>query len=331
MMDLPKPARAPAGDSRSPTLRKRRAWAATPLLRFAFLAAALVFMLLALRSQWDAVKHYRLALSVWPLLASFGALFLAWLLEISLWRRLLAALGYGLPLSRSASIWFLSNLVRYIPGNIWQFLSMTELGAHSGLPRSVTLASVVLHQVFSNLAGLTVGAYAISYSGILKPSISASSPYLSVASLSLVALLLLSPVVLPRALRIVSKLVRVELPQPNLSLVTIIALFTAYCFYWLLCGAGFWLLSLAVGAVPAPPLLAWVSAFAAAYVIGYLSLLTPSGLGVREGALALLLARFAGGSPVVVVALAARIWISLGELAATAVAAAADRDRKSVV
>ncbi|MGQ9552526.1 MAG: lysylphosphatidylglycerol synthase domain-containing protein [Anaerolineae bacterium] len=319
-MGLPKSACESVGSAHSPILRKLRAWATIPLLRFAFLAVALVFMLLVLHNQWDAVQHYRLTLRLWLLLASYALLFLAWLLEVSLWRRLLLALGHALPPKRAASVWFLSNFVRYIPGNIWQFLGMTELGAHSGLPRTVTLATILLHQVFSNLAGLTIGAYAISYSSIPK-----NSPYLPVAALLLAILLLLSPAVFPRIVLIVSKFARVELPRINLHLATIIALFAAYCLYWLLCGVGFWLLSLAVGAALAPPLLPWVSAFAAAYVVGYLSLLTPSGLGVRESVLALLLARFAGGNPVIVAALAARIWMSLGELVATIVTAMADR------
>ena len=320
MMALPKPARESISNAHRSILTKLRAWAASPLLRFAFLIVAIVFMLLVLRNQWDAVQHYRLTLKAWPLLASYGALFSAWLLEVNLWQRLLLALGHALPFKRAASIWFLSNIVRYIPGNIWQFLGMTELGAHSGLPRTTTLASIVMHQVLSNLAGLTVGAYAISYSKIAE-----SSPYFFATASLLAALLLLSLIGFVRITPTVSRFVGVELPKINLPLATVSAFFAAYCLYWLLCGTGFWLLSLAVGVVSVPPLLPWISAFAAAYVVGYLSLLTPSGLGIREGVLALLLVRFASGNPVIVAALAARIWMSLGELVATAVIAMADR------
>jgi len=49
-----------------------------------------------------------------------------------------------------------------------------------------------------------------------------------------------------------------------------------------------------------------VAAYAAAYAVGFLALLTPAGLGVREG--------------VLVVALISRLWMMLVELAGAAVA-----------
>ena len=74
--------------------------------------------------------------------------------------------------------------------------------------------------------------------------------------------------------------------------------------------------TLLAGAVP------WlIAAFAAAYVLGYLSMLTPSGLGVREGVLVLLLEPLFPEPLPVVIALAARIWMTLGELGAAGVAA----------
>ncbi len=62
-----------------------------------------------------------------------------------------------------------------------------------------------------------------------------------------------------------------------------------------------------------------VAAYAIAYAIGFVSLLTPSGLGVREGAFYLLLAPLLGGGFVTVIALAMRIWTTLGELLAAGV------------
>ena len=59
-----------------------------------------------------------------------------------------------------------------------------------------------------------------------------------------------------------------------------------------------------------------VAAYAIAYTIGFVSLLTPSGIGVREGALYLLLAPVLGGGLATVAAIAMRVWVTLGELLA---------------
>jgi hypothetical protein len=63
-----------------------------------------------------------------------------------------------------------------------------------------------------------------------------------------------------------------------------------------------------------------VAAYAAAYAVGFLALLTPAGLGVREGVLVVALAPVLPAGPALVVALVSRLWMMLVELAGAAVA-----------
>jgi hypothetical protein len=63
-------------------------------------------------------------------------------------------------------------------------------------------------------------------------------------------------------------------------------------------------------------------------VIGYLSLLTPSGLGVREGILALLLTEVFAAPLPTVIAIVARLWMVLAELLGAGVALVMWRRRK---
>jgi hypothetical protein len=57
-----------------------------------------------------------------------------------------------------------------------------------------------------------------------------------------------------------------------------------------------------------------VATWVTAYTVGYLSMLTPSGLGVREGVMALLLGQVSPVSVAVVISLVARLWMMAGEL-----------------
>jgi glycosyltransferase 2 family protein len=302
-----------------PGARRLRAVLGSHRLRLAMLAVALAFLALVLRSQWAAIRGYNLDVHPDLLLLSYVPLVAAALLEVALWRRLLAALGHSLPLGRAAGVWFLSNLARYIPGNVWQFLGMMELAAANGVPRPVTLTSVALHQLLSNLAGLCIGVAVISRSGILG-----GNAALPVAAFVLLALLLLSPPVLRRLLGLLRRFTGAGSAADPLPFSLVLALFAGYCLYWLLCGSGFVLLSTALGVVPGRGAL-WIAAYAGAYVVGYLSLLTPSGIGVREGVLALLLAAVATGAPGALLAVAARLWSTVGELAITATVAIVER------
>jgi hypothetical protein len=53
---------------------------------------------------------------------------------------------------------------------------------------------------------------------------------------------------------------------------------------------------------------------AAAGALGTLSIFAPSGLGVREGVLALLLTTYVVSPVAVLISLLARLWVTLGEL-----------------
>jgi uncharacterized membrane protein YbhN (UPF0104 family) len=51
-----------------------------------------------------------------------------------------------------------------------------------------------------------------------------------------------------------------------------------------------------------------MAAYPMAFAIGFVSLITPSGLAVREGALFVLLSPIVGGAQALVIALGMRVW-----------------------
>ena len=116
-------------------------------------------------SQWAVLQTYQWQLAPgWAVLALVG-LELTWLFELDTWRMILRSLGGPLPYRRAAPIWFLSNIIRYIPGNIWQFLGMAELAAEEGVPRLATFTSIVLHQAISTAAGIVLAALYFAVAG----------------------------------------------------------------------------------------------------------------------------------------------------------------------
>jgi hypothetical protein len=89
---------------------------------------------------------------------------------------------------------------------------------------------------------------------------------------------------------------------------------------WLGYGIAFGLLW---ASFPALPAVFWPGAlggFAAAYFLGYAALFAPAGVGVREGAMAVLLAPWTGAAAAAVLAVIARIWMTVGELVPLAAA-----------
>jgi uncharacterized membrane protein len=291
---------------------KRLAQAAVLILAFGFLAALV-------RGQWAALRAYRWHLAPgWAALALLG-LEVTWLFELDTWRAVLRGLGGRLPFSRAAQVWFLSNIIRYIPGNIWQFLGMSEMAAEDGVPRVATFSSIVLHQAISTAAGLALAAvyFAVAGQGAERGEWFARfRPALWLVPLGL---LLLQPRILERVLNwALGKLHREPL-HITLTWGQVWVLLVRYLVVWVCTGLSYAALVRALVPFPLAAVPYLVAAWAAAYVVGFLSLLTPSGLGVREGVMVLLLTAVMAGPVAAVVAIAARLWMVVGEVVAAAV------------
>ena len=93
-----------------------------------------------------------------------------------------------------------------------------------------------------------------------------------------------------------------------------------YAVFWLMQGLSFAALVHGLTGGDAPAAFYLVATWVGAYLIGFLSLLTPSGLGVREGALVLLLSPLLPGAVAAVVAIVARLWMVVVEFLAAGVA-----------
>ncbi|MEJ5197399.1 MAG: lysylphosphatidylglycerol synthase domain-containing protein, partial [Anaerolineae bacterium] len=255
------------------------------LVKAIVLAAALGFLAALVRSQWSVLQTYEWRLTPGWAVAALVGLELTWFFEAATWRTILTGIGGVLPSRQAYLIWFLSNIVRYIPGNIWQFLGMAELAHEAGVPRIVTLTSIVLHQVISTAVGVVLAAcyFALFDDGEWLRYL---RPLLLLAPLGL---LLLQPRLLDAVLnRLLRRLGR---PPVRISLTwrQIWLLIGRYVVVWAMMGLSFAALVRGLAPVEWPVATYLAASWAAAYVIGYLTLLTPAGLGVREGALALLL------------------------------------------
>ena len=280
------------------------------IIQVVVLLLALGFLAALLASQWQALQAYEWRIEPgWALLALIG-LGLGWLWEVGLWRYILGSLGGSLRYWQALRIWFLSNIVRYIPGNVWQFLSMVELAAEQGVGRLATLTSIVLHQAISTAAGLALAALYFAWAGE-GVWFARLRPFLYGLPLGL---LLLQPRLLERGLNwLLARLRRPPL-RVTLTWAQIWALLGGYAIVWLVMGASFAALVRALTPVTWAQLPTLAAVFTAAYVIGFLSLLTPSGLGVREGVMTLLLATTLPAGVAAVVAIVARLWMVVGEL-----------------
>lgn len=305
-------------------LRWLQRWA-PPLL----VTVALALMALLISSQWQEIRDYQWRISPGWLAISAVCMLAAWGLEIQIWRGLLRLLDASLPFLAAMRIWFLSAVVRYIPGNIWQPLSMTLYAQKHSVRPEATLTSYLLYQIVLLLAAMPLAAIYFLLSGnwgVLSGWVGDATGWLAAAILLPVAGFL----VMPAWLMAVINWLLVKVGRPpigtRLSRINLLVLLLLCMANWLLWGATFATLAFGVSAFTPEEIGALFPHLALtyplAYTIGFLSLITPSGLGVREGALLVLLSPMLAGSVVTIISLAMRLWNIVGEVVMALIAVA---------
>lgn len=290
-----------------------------------FFTLAIIAIVWFLADQWPALRTYPWRIH-WGWLGA--ALFLSlasWALEIIVWQQLLATLGGKLSFWTASRIWFLSAIVRYIPGTIWQPLSITYYTRRHGVPPETAITSVILFQVIMALASapILVAYFLWLDTKSLATEFAANLP-------SVVIWLILLPIIafLLRPQWLIHLLnwglTRMKRPPiaAKLTSLTLLTLILVALVDWLLWGslfaaftfafAGDGIATNAAERFAIAPLL--IASYPIANVIGLLTMISPSGFGIREGAFYLLLTPQIDGSVVTVIALGSRVWSIVGEL-----------------
>jgi hypothetical protein len=244
-----------------------------------------------------------------PFLAASALTVVTWFLLVRSWAWSLRWWGQTLPMGTAVRIWFITNLSRFVPGGIWQFahVSAEALGARIS-PVAATGA-----MLFQQLVLLGTGvALAASLAPVLPTAVTGTaSPVavLGLASLAVIAFIILLPVAAPMLEGWTSRLLGREVTWPTPGHRALTAYVGTLVLPWLAYGVAFWLFGRALLGPDAPALLPAAAVFIGSYVAGIIAVFAPGGLGVREAALVLMLSPVTGPAPALFLAVASRLWL----------------------
>ena len=278
-------------------------------------ALVVIFVVRYLAANWDEVRRAPLELSFRPgwVAASLLLVLLTYALLIESWRRMLAGWGPLLGWWDAARVWVISSLGKYIPGKIWAIAGMALLAQRRGVPPWAATASAILLQIVSIATGaLLVGLTGMAALEARHPGSTAALWILLAASVAGLALVL-TPGVSARVLRRLRPDPAERLtPSPGALGFGILANAAAWIGY----GVALWLL--ARGVLPAAGLgvVEAIGGFAASYLAGYLFLLAPNGLGVRESVLVIMLEPRIGLANALALAAVSRLGMTAADVLA---------------
>lgn len=269
-----------------------------------------------LTAQWNAFRARGGTLAPdWPpvLLATLLVLSTYALLAHA-WRALVSAAGTPLPFAEAARIWSVSNLGRYVPGKVWSIAAMGVLARRAGLAPVAATAAALLGTLVNIAAGFAVLlAAGLGVGSAAVPG--AARPARIIGVLAAIGLLLL-PWLLPGLVRLAARLLRRDVTVPELPRRTLAWVVVANVVAWIGYGLAFRVLALAFFPGSAGNWLGYLAVFTGSYLAGYLALIVPGGLGVREGAMVagLVALGLTGSAEAWVLAFASRLWLTVLEL-----------------
>ena len=250
----------------------------------------------------------------WGLVLLSGAVFLcAHAVLVQTWRSVLGCWDATLPFWSAARVWSVSNLARYLPGKIWQIGAMGAMSKELGVSPIAASGSAILGTLVNVLAGFVVAL--LGGRALLDQSSRGHGTLaliiVVVASLMLVA----APAVLPRVAPLIGRLLRrpIEASLPVRAVVyALIGNVTA----WLIYGAAFQLFVAGLLGPTTGGYADYLAAYTISYLLGYLALFAPAGVGVREWAMVTVLtaAGLATAPQAALVTLGSRIWLTLLEV-----------------
>lgn len=205
-------------------------------------------------------------------------------------------------------IWFVSNLARYVPGKVFQFIAVAQLSRGAGLSGAVLLTSMLVHTGITLVSALVVGAWTVP--GGIVPGV---HPGLSATIATGVAAATVHPAFLNRVLSIVPRLLKKDVIRWNAGWTDGLMLLALSVINWMLYGAAYWLFVASFIDVRGVLVVFMTGVNALSFLLGYVSPL-PGGAGLREVSMtALLRAHFPEGVAAVI-SIATRLWTVAAEL-----------------
>lgn len=293
--------------------------------KWLLIAVAVAFLGKAVHDQWPEVSAAIGEVPVWALASAVLAAATAVTISGEQQRSLLAALGHRVQPAPWFRVFFLAQLGKYVPGTAWAYVAQMELARRKGIQRVTSVIAILLG------AGLTV-LLAFVLGALVHDSLDAVPTWVQwlvvgASALGLVVLVA-RPSIVPAVLRRAPGRLR-DLGLANARLDSLVRPTVWSALAWVAYGVHLWVLTVPMGLPALAGFPTAVGAFALAWVVGFLVVFVPAGVGVREAVLVAVLAPFITAPGALAAAVLSRFLIIVAEACLLALAPLLRRDERA--
>jgi len=278
------------------------------VVRWVLFTVAVALLAWAVVSQWGDVSAAVADIGWGPVaLATLAAVAALGFNTLS-WRAVMRSVGLDAPWVDAASVFLVSQAGKYVPGAVWPVLAQSEFGRAHGLSRTRGMTGSLVAMAVGVVTAGVVGTLGLV---VWAPGALADYWWALVVAAGLATLLV--PSVLTRVLALALKVMRRSVEPPVIAGRALLVSAAWSAANWIALGAQAWLLLrvLSPGTDGLWPLA--TGAFALAWLVGFLVVFAPAGVGPREAAFVVLLAAVATRPEALALALMSRFAMTLAD------------------
>lgn len=274
------------------------------------------------------VKNYTTAIqylsniSLLKLLAAGLLIVVVRLMNVDLVSQSLALVGWQPNFKRAFSFVSISQLGKYIPGGVWQFVARFEAYKEANISYKNMGKSFIVENVWRAGGSLFVSLAFILFSRpeilLQKYDINLSSTLMVALGWACLALWLVTIIVTELVVR--GKWAKISFKQ-------VIYLFTTQTLLWILYGVSFFCLF--SQKMTFNDFLFTIGANSLSFLAGYIVVIAPSGIGVREGVAVLLFSLMFTSSEIGIYTIVHRLLYTIAEFILAGIALLLTRKKKN--
>jgi len=281
------------------------------LLGFLVVGAIIFFIARALARSWNDIPFDQFRLKPFWLVISYAGLVASFALTIRAWQEILGSMGQVMGYRTAWWVITGSYLAKYVPGHVWAVGGRMWLCKRQGVSEKFSGTGMLLEMMLLLLSSLMIFGAGLP---LLSDRGTPEWVFLLLIPAPIIIVVLFTPL-LQYTLRTLARIVlkrEISLEIKREWMIRALLLIVASS---AIQGLAFFALARSIFPVEAGILPHLTAVYNGAWAAGFLSIIAPGGLGVREGALVLFLKPYLPLSVAIIIAAVARFWITIFEIA----------------
>ncbi|MCP4583506.1 MAG: flippase-like domain-containing protein [candidate division Zixibacteria bacterium] len=267
-----------------------------------FIVAALSIMGYYFQDNWASLQEYEWDIDIKLMLLSSILLWFAISGYIFVVNYILKKLtGVKIRFIQMYRIINITNIGRYLPGKLWNMVGFFMYVEEYGLTKKQITLSIMASEVAGKGGALFLGLFYFLFSTKFQNLLP-----LMIALLA-ACLIVMHPRVLEKIVNIGLKILKKQPVKISFSYGNMLVFFLIYIGVWLIYSLAFYTLVKSITPVEIN-FIHFMPILPMCWVVGYIMLFAPGGIGIREGMLTLTLSEFMSPEIALTIALAQRIW-----------------------